>query len=297
MMAIHFGGTMALAHVAFLNWQLAHQQQLAAIHGHYQHILHETEQAALRAHATAPHDAMAAAVISRMQLDRIGNRIDASVFPDFISKRAWADAVTTMTRLARPTQPGAALEVDHYFERMNTLLGFQQHMGGEPGPYLQRIRGIFERTSTGLGLLIVGGLCFVGGIATAIGGNGPLTALLVMIGLGFGAKCLLERSERARRLGEFHAAQAYVARFESFMSDPNGGGWLQAAWSRHRYLFETPPPELPQSSHSSAPIIQIERIEKQVQIVVIRCKYCSKLTPVDRATCEHCGAAGYGSSR
>lgn len=44
-----------------------------------------------------------------------------------------------------------------------------------------------------------------------------------------------------------------------------------------------------------APSRQIERHVVERQVVVIRCKFCRKLTPVDHATCEHCGAPGFGS--
>jgi hypothetical protein len=42
------------------------------------------------------------------------------------------------------------------------------------------------------------------------------------------------------------------------------------------------------TSGEAAPVVQREVIERQ--IIVMRCKYCNELTPVDMSRCKHCGA-------
>ncbi|MFO0549675.1 MAG: hypothetical protein U0271_14885 [Polyangiaceae bacterium] len=55
-------------------------------------------------------------------------------------------------------------------------------------------------------------------------------------------------------------------------------------------------PSGPSSAPGSAQVY-VERKLVERQIVVVRCRFCQQLTPVDRKECEHCGSPGFGSSK
>jgi hypothetical protein len=95
-----------------------------------------------------------------------------------------------------------------------------------------------------------------------------------------------------------HAGQLTAAyeRLQAFLADPNGGTWLDQTLRRHPLLTKEPIPSAPTSSNGPAPVRTVEKhsvVERQ--IVVVRCRFCKELTPVDGATCKNCGAPGFGS--
>lgn len=52
-------------------------------------------------------------------------------------------------------------------------------------------------------------------------------------------------------------------------------------------------PPLPERAKVAPATTKIHETHVERQVVVSRCKFCNKLTPVDADTCSHCGAANF----
>jgi hypothetical protein len=279
--------------MALLNWQVHQQQQLAQWHANLHQVLHETEGTSRRVAATAPLDPFAAAVLSRAWIQRVGS-IGAGHFPDIVAKRAWSDSLAILMRHASPQKAAVARKVDLYFDRMNRLSEYQRHMAAEPDVYLGRVHNTYARTGDGtiwIGAVVVAALL---SLLAFIGGSGGAGVFCLLLGGVAFYPLFMARAQKQKAANDLAAAQRYVAAYREFLAHPEGGVWLNAAWNEHRLLFEHPPEAPPSSAQAmGGGAVSIERIERQ--IVVVRCKYCQQLTPVDRSSCEHCGAAGFGS--
>jgi hypothetical protein len=105
-----------------------------------------------------------------------------------------------------------------------------------------------------------------------------------------------ERGRWKAALYEANRLRALAIEADAFRaSEPRR--FLDAAWANHPLLFSEPAPDS-RATHAAASIqIHSERHTVERQVVVVTCKYCQKLTPVDHASCDHCGAAGFGSSQ
>lgn len=69
-------------------------------------------------------------------------------------------------------------------------------------------------------------------------------------------------------------------------------GWVSRVMERGKRRFEAEksasrPPET--TTIKEVKVIEKEKIIER-QVVVVRCKFCSKTTPVELRACEHCGA-------
>ena len=83
-----------------------------------------------------------------------------------------------------------------------------------------------------------------------------------------------------------HDAEQLMGRMQAFAGDPNGGRLLDWFYREHP-AYGRPLPNvdgLPDAPASSI----IER-----QTVVVRCKYCRAMTPVNDEVCHYCGAGNF----
>lgn len=64
-----------------------------------------------------------------------------------------------------------------------------------------------------------------------------------------------------------------------------------AEYLRSKKADAEPPRELPAEA-SEGPVRIVERIVER-QVLVIRCKFCGELSPVDLDACKSCGAAEF----
>ncbi len=288
------------AQLAQLNWQLHQQHRVAAWQANLHQALHETEQMAHRVSCTLPQDLFAAAVLARSWLIRI-HGLDASAFHDFNAKRAYAAAFGALDGAVRAARNDgrAQWDVDNYFTLMDRVAGFQRLTNDNPSAYVESVRSRAATMVTGEGFVAVGilllvlGLAFLSTPSTRAGFLvfGLVGVVLILIGIS------LRKSSSARAAAEVAAAERYVAEFQTWFEAPEGGGWLKAAWRDHPLLFEhaVPPPPTSQPAPTSQTYVERKVVERQ--IVVVRCRFCRQLSPVDRPTCEHCGAAGFGSAQ
>ena len=89
-------------------------------------------------------------------------------------------------------------------------------------------------------------------------------------------------------------AHGAVTAFQHFMSAPQGGVALERAWREHPLLFREPAPELPSAGAQGQSVqTYVERQVVERQVVVVRCKFCSQLTPADTDACRSCGAPAF----
>ncbi len=271
---------------------LAHWHRQFAWQANLNHALHETEQRAKRVSAVEQHDVFAAAVLAREWLSSVQG-LGAGQFHDLHAKRAVTEALEYLHRAAHP---GAALESDiaAYFTRMDHLARFRRIAGEDPAAFVANARAAYDRQGNGwlwlIGVIPCLLLAFILVVSPKPTTGGAIFFLVV--GAPFVIALTNARQKKAALERELREREEVGHNFQAFMSSPDGYPWLQRMWLEHRLLFETAP-RAPVSGRMSAPAqVVIER-----QVVVARCRFCRQLTPVDRPTCEHCGAAGYGSSQ
>jgi hypothetical protein len=287
------------AHLALMNWQMAHAQQQQAWQANLHQVLHETEQMARRVDATRTKDSFAAAVLAQGWLRRVSG-LDTNHFQDVAAKRAWSDAWNCLDGAVRAERLRNAATLDAYFVHADALAGFHERLGQDPRGILAALVAQRDREKP-MHLLGGAGVCFVGGLLlvmlAAKTSAGPVLFFLctgVAVYLAWLAyKAHQKRSEISRRLA---TAETDAANYERFMQDPNAGIWLRQTWGAHPLLFEIAVPDAPAPSSGTSSSTYVERKVVERQVVVVRCKYCKQYAPVDKPTCEHCGAAGYGSS-
>jgi hypothetical protein len=182
-------------------------------------------------------------------------------------------------------------------------------LGPDPGGAVQSAQATFRqaevRYQSGRQRAKVAALvCVALLLLTIIGG---LLDVPVLMGLGFvftfisfvvSCGTLLGLDSRTVVAGKQRAEELTAAfnRLQAFIADPQGGPWLDQALRQHPLLVNEP---IPQASTSAQGLAQMHTVEKhslvERQIVVVRCRFCKELTPVDGATCKNCGAPGFGS--
>jgi hypothetical protein len=281
------------AELAALNWQLASAQQQGRVQANLHQVLHETEQMAQRVRATRQSDPFAAAVLAFGQLRWI-HGISAAHFHDYQAKRAWSDACDTLDAAVRGERQRNAAALDSYTVNADCLAAFQSRLGASPDATIEARRRERDRHKM-LPLAIGAGVLFFLGICTT-GISGGLAFLLLAVAGFVGVQWLLARSKWHAANGRLEATMNDAASFQRFLADPSAGAWLRQAWSAHPLLLH--PPVLDSASAEAADAPPQTVVERQVverQIVVARCRYCKQLSPIDRPSCEHCGAAGFGS--
>ncbi len=291
------------AQMAMMNYQMHQQQQMHAWQANLQQALHETEQTARRVYNTTQADPFAAAAIASSWLQRIQG-LHVSQFHDLQAKRAWSEACGLLdgaVRAARNDGRGAQ-ELDSYMRLMDTMGRYQSHFSGDPDHYVAQLNRHHSGVSKGYEwggvtlLLLVGSIV---SLVSAKGDLGPLLFALCFFGAIYTAWLAFQATRKLARSADFViAGQRVCADYKAFMVDPAAGGWLQAIWSQHPALFQEPIPTGPVSDgRVSSSHVHVERKLVERQIVVVRCKFCKQLSPVDLPTCEHCGSPGFGSSQ
>lgn len=310
-MGYHLIQTVAQLQLVQLSQQL---QQAAAFQANLHQALFETENAAKRVAATTAQDPFAAAVLAHEWFPRIPG-IEPDMFGDVSSKRAWSDANATLTSAARRGDSDPALSefVHRYLATMAEWQRLHTPLGQDPVTFVADARARVQLQTQALAdararLKIVGpftgGLILLSIIAAAAGSEviGFLFVLMLVAivfcvltlqdhsVLNMHAKAARDACANADRMFDSHAR---------FMADPNHGGFLQKTWDEHPLLFNAPIPDpsLAAPTTTGTPQVQtyVERQLVERQVVVARCKFCKQLTPVDRRTCSHCGAPGFGS--
>ena len=81
-----------------------------------------------------------------------------------------------------------------------------------------------------------------------------------------------------------------MARLNAFYADPNRGGVLSRCYVEHP-VYGHPLPHIDNMPPVPAMAPASHVIERQT--VVVRCRYCQNLMPVDDHACRSCGAAGF----
>lgn len=292
-----------VAHMAMLQWRMHQQQQAAAAyHANISQALFETEQTARRVAATVRRDVFAAAVNAAAWIRRV-HGLHPGSFTDLHAKRAWADSMAMLEGAVRAgrTDGRVAQEVDRYLATMDQLAKYQQEIGADPAAYLARARAACAAVGKGIPQAIGAGLlAFLALMVFITGGENRAGGFFwLILACVVGVYYLKAHNRRRDAEARVRAAEAYVAEYQRFQADPAAGGWLQGQWAEHPFLFQEPPPDStgPHSGNGAQVQIHSERKVVERQVVVVRCKFCKNLTPVDLPTCEHCGAAGFGSSQ
>lgn len=296
--------------LAHLNAQLAQQQQAQRFQANLGQTVFETERMAKRVTVTAEQDIFAAGILSWTWLETVG-WVKPEMLTDFHAKRAFGDSIDALrgawSRLqADGTWFGPA---KHYLDAMTAWRNLAAPLGPDPSTAVQsaqttfhqaeaRIRSGKQRAKISalacvalLLLTIIGGLVDVPAL-TGLGAVFVFGSFVLSCGslLGLDSRAVLAARQRVEEL------TAAFNRLQAFIADPNGGTWLDQALHQHPLLVNEPIP----SEHSSANgPAQMHTVEKyslvERQIVVVRCRFCKELTPVDGATCKNCGAPGFGS--
>lgn len=124
-----------------------------------------------------------------------------------------------------------------------------------------------------------------------IGSINTLAVMVLLVGTIFNLVAWNDAREKIRqRINDLLAMENAMARLNAFYADPNRGGVLSRFYAEHP-VYGHPLPnvdDMPPMSVAPASSHIIER-----QTVVVRCKYCQNLTPVDGHACRTCGAAGF----
>lgn len=261
--------------------------------GNLNHALHETEQRARRVSSVEQHDVFAAAVLAREWLSNV-HGLEAGQFHDLHAKRAVTEALEYLQRVAHP---GPALEGDiaAYFARMDHLARFRRVAGEDPARYVDEARRRFEQQGTGLLWLIGIVPCALLGLLMLASPSPGSAIVFAVLGSPFVIALMNARQKKTALERELRERNETGRSYQAFLTAADGFLWLQRMWAEHRLLFEAAP-VVPASGRSHAgPLVERHVVERQ--IVVVRCRFCRQLSPVDRPTCEHCGAAGFGSSQ
>jgi hypothetical protein len=284
-------------------------------------MLFQTERRAKQLSALAERDAIVSAMFADEWLSSV-RFVGPEAFVQIEHKKVWAAATSRLQALtaplADPTVAGLVQQVRGALAEINQLRGAFgantqpeqrfQALSAERADLTSR-RSRAARLGAILGAVAVGGpvvifvlsaivAAILQGSKTMAVDGGCVGTLVFFSFLGFGGAAaynlaswsdlgskLRRTDEEAQRLG--HA----IGQLQAFQADPNRGGAL-ARFQHEHPAVNQPLPNVddaaPLSAAGGPPSHIIER-----QTVVVRCRYCQTLTPVDGATCRNCGAAGF----
>lgn len=310
--------TTQLDQLARLDAHFRAQREAAALHASLSQALFETEQMAKRVALTFPQDAFAAAIISYDWLVVISG-IEPANFSKIEHKRAFFDARQTLLNAYRRAEldPPLGNMVGQYLQCRLQLDALLHAMDGDPNAFIARARYQYsiasaepkesstgrKRSSTGPTMVFVG-ILFLS-ILFAFLGSTALASVtfLYMLLAGFVA-LVSSLSSTSAKSQKDHAERRFaiqnqtIQAYESFMANPNAGGFLRRIWNEHPLLFNEPipSPDAPSEPRASQLPVQtyVERRVIEKRIVVTRCRFCQQMTPVDGMSCQNCGAPGFG---
>jgi hypothetical protein len=285
-------------------------------------MLYQTERRAKQLSLVAERDALVAAMFADEWLSSV-RFVGPDAFIQIEHKKVWATAIARMQALLAPLgDPSGAALVHQVRSALAEIRQIQSELAGQAAPEqrlaaLSAERGQLDRQRARAGtfalalgiaapvvpfVLFFASAIFSGvlrglkaSVDVDVGCMGTL-AFMLFLGLGAGAGWQFsQRSDKVAALkrteGEAQRLGAAVARWQAFAADPARGGTL-ARFQQEHPAFNQPLPEVddaaPLSQVASGPTHIVER-----QIVMVRCKFCQTLTPVDGATCRNCGAGGF----
>lgn len=282
-------------------------------------MLFQTERRARQLTAVAADDRLVAAMFAQEWMASVRG-VAPEHFVQVDHKRAWVAAVGRLQQLQAPmSDPVAATTAQQVWAASTEARSIHQELGGIADPEAQlatlgrqfaeledqKRRALILAASCGGGaiggpiaLVLIAGI--VNSVMTAtrsrsevdsncVGTLGTLLFLVLIVAAGIYFSRWSDRSSRAQRAsGEYHRVGGAVTRLRTFTADPNRGGVLERFGKEHPAYWRPLPNVDDMAPLSSGPASVVER-----QTVVVRCKYCRALTPVDDKTCHNCGAASF----
>ena len=285
-------------------------------------MLYQTERRAKQLPLVAERDPIVAAMFAEEWLSSV-RFVGPEAFVQIEHKKVWAAATSRLQALTAPLQDpataalvqqvrGALAEVNHlraaFVGHAQPEQRFQQ-LSAERAE-AERVRARAKTFAAILAPIAVGvpiAIMFVSAIIQAIlqssktqtmevdGSCVGTLIFLTFVGLAVAAivhaskwydvgESLKRTDEEAQRLG--HA----MGQLRAFSADPARGGAL-ARFQHEHPAFNQPLPNVDDAAPLSVATVPSQIIERQT--VVVRCKYCQALTPVDGPTCRNCGAGAF----
>lgn len=308
-----------------LHAQLQAQQDVRRQQALLADILFRTEQRAKQLSVVAGQDALVAAMFAEEWLTSV-SRVGPELFAELDHKRAWSASASRLQSLTAPLEdPGARTLVQQVRAATAEAQRIQQGYGAANPE--QRLAALqyeqaaltAQKAQASRRAMIWGGLSvglpvailILGAIVSAIlpsGKKGTVEVdfgclgslgFLFFIGLGIGAAVQVvtwsDRGTKLDRLSDgLRQLSAAVAQMQAFSADPSWGGLLSRFYAEHP-AYGRPLPNMDDAAplSTAAPVVSSHIVERQT--VVVRCKYCKTLTPVDAPTCQHCGAGGFAA--
>jgi hypothetical protein len=283
--------------LAMMNWHMQQQQAAQAYQANLQQALFDTELRARRVGSTVRHDVFAAAVLAMDWLRRVDG-IGPNSFPELGAKRAWAEAWTVLDGAVRAgrTDTRVGAEVDAYMSGMDRLSHYHNALGASPHGLIARADAYAESVDPKIAKIVAAVIAGIAFLLLLPDAFRPLGVLL-LIAAGGAAYYSFERNQKWLAATREAARLRHLAAEAAAFRASDAGRFLEHAWAGHPLLFNEPAPDSRVSRPEVSVQIHSERQVVERQIVVVRCKFCRNLAPVDRPTCEHCGAAGFGSAQ
>jgi hypothetical protein len=293
-------------HAALAQQHNAHQRQALLAD-----VLFHTERRAKQLSIVSGQDKLVAAMLAEDWVASV-HYVSADAFFQVEHKRGWAASVGRLQNLTATLGDPKAREVANQLRAaFGTLRDLQKALGGDPERVraeLQQQRSTAERNK-GRSLLFIsafpGGILLLilmalvvavaaGGDKDAAGATSCIGTLLLFGGLGlsvYGVAGWFEARAKVRRAQEdMSRLDETLGRMHAFAAHPQGGQFIDWFYREHP-SYGYPLPNVddmgPLSGSPSSPQI-IER-----QTVVIRCRYCRSMTPVDGPNCRNCGAGSF----
>lgn len=314
-------GVAQLGEMQHLNAQFQAQHDHARRQALLTDMLFRTEQRAKQLSIVAEKDPLVAAMLAEEWLASVG-QVTPELFVQLEHKRTWTAATGRLHAVSGPLQdPAARALVQQVRGAGEEARRIQQGFGGanpeQRLAVLQHERAGHDARATKstrlamiLGAVAVAlpiALLIFGAIAAAALPSGKHAtvgvdfgaigafAFLIFIGCGGASAYNIAswsdaRAKSGRLEGDLRAVSGAVAQMQAFSADPNRGGVLTRFYAEHP-AYGWPLPAVDDAAPLSAAVVSTHVVERQ--IVMVRCKFCQALTPVDGATCRHCGAGGF----
>jgi hypothetical protein len=297
--------------------QSAHHRQAALAD-----MLFQTERRARQLSVVAGVDALVAAICADEWFTSIQS-VTPEMFVQLEHKRIWASSFARVQALRGPLSNPAARNMVHQVRSAAADIGQiyrDLKYSASPEVMVSALRqehdALAVRRDRTKRLALVMGLgvpvfpivftivaAILAGIVKGASGNryeidsgcigtiATVAALVLFAGAIFNFTAWNDAREKmSRRTNELLAMENAMGRLNAFYADPNRGGVLSRFYVEHP-VYGHPLPnvdDMPPVSVMPASSHVIER-----QTVVVRCKYCQNLTPVDSHACRTCGAAGF----
>jgi hypothetical protein len=259
-----------------LNVQLWMQQAEDQKQRYLSDVLLGVAAGADRIERTIEKDQFAAGILAHRWLQAV-HWVHGSMFSDFDRKQRWQDCyrILIVARDRLWADPLLAEKANKYLciednlaELRNAVGPNAKHIAEQASMQLRSQKAAYDSTRKAV----------------------PLDAAvesLIMVGVRAAARfpaSLLGRAEATRAQDAAHATYLRAKLAELAQAEATGTPFIDCVRQEHPLLMNAPDAE---QAVQRAPVLARHTIERQ--IVVVRCKYCAQLTPVDHSRCEHCG--------